>query len=162
MSLYTGPKVGVGVFAMDEDCRVVMAERFSDPGRGTWCLPGGKIDKGQTIQFAGELELFQETGLTLYCPQIIGALDEIMPGEDEEWMTVYMAGFVKDVRALERREPDKHGEWDWYDLDALPEKTWSTITRFLRSDQGYMFKRNWIGLMGMDKMHSMKEEGRPR
>jgi 8-oxo-dGTP diphosphatase len=54
----------VRAIVVDEDGRVLLLKRrSSSQGGGKWCLPGGKIDYGQTVEKAICRELFEETAL---------------------------------------------------------------------------------------------------
>lgn len=47
-----------------EGGRVVLVRRANPPRAGTWGMPGGKIDLGETLFQAAERELAEETGLS--------------------------------------------------------------------------------------------------
>jgi 8-oxo-dGTP diphosphatase len=51
---------------------VLLAERGQGPGKGTWSLPGGKIEAGETAAAAAVREIAEETGLAV---DIAGLLD---------------------------------------------------------------------------------------
>ncbi len=53
------PVVAVRVIVQDAAERVLIIRRAD----GRWCLPGGKVDYGQTIEQAVAAELREETGL---------------------------------------------------------------------------------------------------
>jgi 8-oxo-dGTP pyrophosphatase MutT (NUDIX family) len=53
------PVVAVRVIIEDASGRVLIIRRAD----GRWCLPGGKVDYGQTVAEAVEAELREETGL---------------------------------------------------------------------------------------------------
>lgn len=63
---YPYPVPVVRMIIEDESGRVLILQRplGDQHGPGAWCLPGGKIDYGDTIEKACERELFEETGLT--------------------------------------------------------------------------------------------------
>jgi 8-oxo-dGTP pyrophosphatase MutT (NUDIX family) len=54
----------VRVIVPDADRRVLILRRApGTAGAGTWCLPGGKIDYGDTVEQTAIRELAEETGL---------------------------------------------------------------------------------------------------
>ena len=52
--------------------RVLIAERGNGPMRGSWSLPGGKIEPGETAAAAAAREIEEETGLAV---ELRGLLD---------------------------------------------------------------------------------------
>lgn len=57
-----GLRVGV-VCRCSQTARVALVQRATEPNRGQWSLPGGKIDLGETTLAAAARELQEETGL---------------------------------------------------------------------------------------------------
>lgn len=54
----------VRVIVVDDARRVLLLQRADTRyGDGEWCLPGGKVDYGQTVADAAARELLEETGL---------------------------------------------------------------------------------------------------
>jgi len=60
------------VFGLDEDeLRLLLVERDSDPFAGRWALPGGFVQMEETLDAAARRELQEETGITrLYLEQL--------------------------------------------------------------------------------------------
>ncbi len=56
--------VGVGVVVLKGDS-VLLVRRGKPPNVGTWSLPGGAQEVGETAEEAGRRELFEETGVTV-------------------------------------------------------------------------------------------------
>jgi len=60
----TFPVPAVRLIVTDPDGRVLILRRqHSGSGNGQWCLPGGKVDYGVTVEQAVRDELKEETGL---------------------------------------------------------------------------------------------------
>jgi len=58
------PVVAIRVFATDAQDRILFLRRAnSEYGEGQWCLPGGKLDYGDTPEGTVAKELGEETGL---------------------------------------------------------------------------------------------------
>ena len=58
--------------AIFRGARVLIAERGNGPMRGSWSLPGGKIEAGETAAAAAAREIHEETGLRV---ELRGLLD---------------------------------------------------------------------------------------
>jgi ADP-ribose pyrophosphatase YjhB (NUDIX family) len=56
------PIVGVGAVVVHEG-RLLMIRRGNDPFAGTWSVPGGRLEFGETLQEGALRELQEETGL---------------------------------------------------------------------------------------------------
>lgn len=52
--------VACGVFLFDEQNRVLLEQRKDD---GTWCVPAGSMELGETLEEAARRECLEETGL---------------------------------------------------------------------------------------------------
>jgi len=75
------PLVGVGavVFKGDE---VLLVRRGQEPALGSWSLPGGLVELGETMAAAIKRELAEETGLSVTLLGIAAVLERIFPGPD--------------------------------------------------------------------------------
>lgn len=69
---FIDPKVGAAVLALSADNRVLLVRRSVDPARGSWCLPGGFMEIGETPQAAARRECREESG---YSVEITGLVD---------------------------------------------------------------------------------------
>ena len=62
------PIAAVRLIVPDQQGRVLIIRRDnSTHGQDEWCLPGGKVDYGDTVQESARRELQEETGLD--CPE---------------------------------------------------------------------------------------------
>ena len=57
------PIVAVGAFVFDRDGRVLLVQRAKDPGMGLWTVPGGRLERNETLAQAVAREVREETGL---------------------------------------------------------------------------------------------------
>ena len=65
------PKLMVDVIIPSEN-RVVLIRRGSDPYEGSWALPGGFVEVGETVEQAAVLEAAEETGLAVELAGLVG------------------------------------------------------------------------------------------
>ena len=62
---FFGPVAAVGALIVDEESRLLLVRRARDPGKGCWGLPGGFVDRNETVEEALSREVMEETKLTL-------------------------------------------------------------------------------------------------
>jgi 8-oxo-dGTP diphosphatase len=65
------PEACVGAVALDAD-HLLMVRRGRGAAAGTWSLPGGRIEWGETLAEAVVREVREETGLEAVCGDFIG------------------------------------------------------------------------------------------
>ena len=51
---------------------ILLVKRAAEPGKGLWGLPGGFVERGETLQKGAMRELFEETNLKGQVKQILG------------------------------------------------------------------------------------------
>ncbi|WP_016909589.1 NUDIX domain-containing protein [Streptomyces xiaopingdaonensis] len=122
-----------------ENNRVLLLQRGPDAkfAQGMWDLPGGKNDPGEPITDTAVRELYEETGLTVQ-PGALRVAHLIHAARGVESPN----GFFTVVFAThdwtgqpENREPRKHAQVRWADVNAAPEEfvetTASALHRYL-------------------------------
>jgi 8-oxo-dGTP diphosphatase len=68
---FIDPKVGAAVLAVTEDNQALLVRRAVDPAKGSWCLPGGFIEIGETPQQAASRECKEESGFDVEIDRLI-------------------------------------------------------------------------------------------
>ena len=58
----SGPELCVGAVAV-RDGAILLIRRGTPPGEGLWSVPGGRVQRGETLVEAARRELREETGL---------------------------------------------------------------------------------------------------
>jgi 8-oxo-dGTP diphosphatase len=112
------PRVGCGAAVM-RDGKLLLVQRLTEPEAGCWGLPGGKVDPFEPLDQAVRREIEEELGIVIEEAGLLCLVELIDRDGDEHWVApVYrVAQFSGEP---ENREPQKHGGFGWFTLDALP------------------------------------------
>lgn len=115
---------GFGVMLMKEG-RVLLGKRHSDSnkadselhGEGTWTMPGGKLEFGESFEDGAKREVYEETGLQLNNVKVICVNND--KNEYAHFVTIglFSDKFDGDPKVM---EPDEIVEWKWFSIDNLP------------------------------------------
>ncbi|MBC8501453.1 MAG: NUDIX domain-containing protein [Nanoarchaeota archaeon] len=119
-------RVGVGFRVMIlKDGKVLLGKRHDDPekadselhGEGTWTMPGGKLEYGESFEEGAIRELMEETGIKLKSLKVICVNNDM--NEHAHFVTIGL--FSDDFKGEPKvMEPDEITEWRWFDLNNLP------------------------------------------
>lgn len=116
--------VGVGVIIFKNN-KILLGKRHNNPkkassklkGAGTWTMPGGKLEFGETFEKAARREVFEETSLKLNNLKVICVNQDMI--EKAHFITIGL--FSDDFSGkAEVMEPNTITKWDWFNLDKLP------------------------------------------
>ena len=90
------PEVCVGaIVVLDE--QLLLIRRGRGPGAGSWSIPGGRVEPGETLAEAVVRELAEETGLEGICGELVGWVERI--GDDHHFVILDFRCAVLDDRA---------------------------------------------------------------
>ncbi|MDQ3145668.1 MAG: NUDIX hydrolase [Actinomycetota bacterium] len=70
------PELCVGAVVVDGG-RLLLVRRGREPGRGAWSVPGGRVERGETLARAVERELAEETGIEGRCRALLGWVERL-------------------------------------------------------------------------------------
>ncbi len=121
------PKVGVGIF-VKKDGKVLLQLRKGAHGEGTWSLPGGHMEFGESPEQTGAREAKEEVNVDVKNAKVVGVTNDVM-GEKH-----YVTFFVEADYAggdVKSNEPDKISEVAWFSLSSLPSPLFVPLKNFV-------------------------------
>jgi 8-oxo-dGTP diphosphatase len=112
------PRVGVGVIVL-RDGLVLLGQRLGSHGAGTWALPGGHLDFGETVEQCAMREVIEETGPNAQIVARGPYTDNIFREEGKHYVTLFIVALAP--TGLPRVcEPLKCSGWRWFPWNDLP------------------------------------------
>ena len=112
------PKVGIGVIVVRDD-KILLGERLSSHGAGTFEIPGGHLEFGETFAEAATREVTEETGLRdIEVKGVVSVSNDI--AYDKHYVSIGILAEWKSGEPYDA-EPKHSGNWQWYDISRLPE-----------------------------------------
>lgn len=111
------PIVAVGAVLVDHD-RLLLVRRGRSPAAGSWSVPGGRVEAGETLAEAVTRELREETGVEGVCGPMIGWVERFEEGEHFVILDfeVTLVGDDQPVAG------DDAVEAEWVELHAVAER----------------------------------------
>lgn len=112
-------RVGVGVFVI-RDGKFLILQRKGSHGSGTWSLPGGHLEYGESFENASRREVLEETGCSIKNLRFGAVTNDIFETDKKHYITIWM---VSDWDGGEPKimEPEKCVSQRWANFDNLPE-----------------------------------------
>lgn len=126
------PEAGCGAAILNEAGELLLLQRLREPEASHWGLPGGKIDFGEPAKTAVVREIAEELGIEIKLTELACLTETIGKGDGRHWVApVYEAYIASGEPRI--MEPEKHGGWGWFRLDALPDLLTTPTRQYLTS-----------------------------
>jgi 8-oxo-dGTP diphosphatase len=139
MSRMAGEKkvgIGTGVLILKGNS-VLLGKRHSPPYEaGTWTMPGGKMEYGESFEDTARRETLEETGITLKKIELICLNNDETPNAHFVTIGFLCKEFEGEPRVM---EPDKVTDWQWFTLDKLPSPMFMPSARIVENYQKNLF-----------------------
>lgn len=125
------PMIGLGVFVW-KDGKFLVGKRVGAHGRGTWSIPGGHLEFGESLEEGAEREVIEETGLAIENISLLAVTNDIFESENKHSVTIWIRSDLKSGEP-EIREPDKFVDLTWRTFQTLPspllEPCWTNLRK---------------------------------
>jgi 8-oxo-dGTP diphosphatase len=109
--------VGVGVIVLRQGL-VLLGQRKGSHGSGTWALPGGHLEFGETVEDCAAREVREESGLGIQSVVAGPYSNDLFEGRHYVTLFVVAHGPEGEPRVL---EPEKCAQWLWCRWSELPQ-----------------------------------------
>ncbi|MBM3183736.1 MAG: NUDIX domain-containing protein [Chlamydiae bacterium] len=132
----THPKIGIAVL-VEKEKQFLIGLRKGAHGAGTWGLPGGHLEFGESVETCAKRELLEETGLRALECSMGPWVENVMEGGTKHYITIVVkvVAFTGNLQLL---EPEKCEKWQWFPLDLFPEPLFDALDSLTK------LHRNWI------------------
>ena len=117
------PRAGANAIILNADGEVLLTRRADN---GWWCLPGGHLDYGETIEQCVIREAFEETGLHVEVERLSGVYSKPSPAQEGTPRTRHyvILSFVCRPVGGEIQLSDETTDVRYFGPHALPEGLW--------------------------------------
>ena len=114
------PIVGVGVIIKNDKGFILVGKRQGSHAP-YFSIPGGHLELGESFEEAAIKEIFEETGLTIHQPKVIGVTNNLKTYQTDQVHSVSVILFTDQFEGIpEVKEPKKCAGWDWVNPLELP------------------------------------------
>jgi 8-oxo-dGTP pyrophosphatase MutT (NUDIX family) len=112
LMLFKPLTVGVRLLMVRDDQVLLVKHVYEE----SWYLPGGLVEKGETLEGAARREAFEETGATLDDLQLYGTFSNFKDGRNDHIIVFLSRDFI-----LNGYSDHEISALSFYPMDALPE-----------------------------------------
>lgn len=122
------PKVGIGVFII-KNGKFIMGLRKGSHAGGTWGLPGGHLEFGESWEECARRETLEEVGIEIKNIKFLAATNDVF-STDKHYVTIFMSSEWASGEAV-NLEPEKCEALAWHTLETLPSNIMLPIKNLL-------------------------------
>ena len=125
------PGVGVGVFVR-KDGLILLQKRVGAHGTGTWSLPGGHLEYGETPEQTAIRETKEEVNVDIKNVRVIGLTNDVHREENKHYITIFVEAEYAGGEP-KANEPDSTTDVRWCSPDELPEPLFLPVKNFVEN-----------------------------
>lgn len=122
-------RIGCEVF-LKKDNTILLGKRKNCYGEGTWALPGGHLEYGESLLACATRELREELGIEVVDLKLIAITENI----DERGHYIHATFLAEQFYGpVECKEPDLCYEWQFFALSNLPAEIFKPHQRIFKT-----------------------------
>lgn len=99
---------------------------LSTHSKGTWGLPGGKLDFGETLAECAQRETLEEAGIEIGLIDFMALTNDVFTEGQRHFITIFMVASHQSGQP-QLMEKNKMESWGWYHPESLPTPLFSPI-----------------------------------
>lgn len=112
-------RLGCSAAILDDQRRILLTRRADN---GQWCLPGGRMESGESVAEACEREVFEETGLKVRVKRLVGVYshpDQLVVYPDGNKAHIVALHFEVEIVAGELGLSNETTDFGYFTLDEV-------------------------------------------
>jgi len=114
------PRLGVGAVIRNDQNEILLVLRNRNPEKGTWSIPGGKVDPYENLEDCVIREIKEEVNLDVEVKGLLCMAQTIRPENEEHWVSAIYEVAVKSGEALNMESDGAIADLKWFRTDQLP------------------------------------------
>jgi 8-oxo-dGTP diphosphatase len=124
-------RVGIGVFVF-KDGTFLVQKRKGSHGEGSWSLPGGHLEFGESFEDTAHREVLEEAGITIKNVRFGAITNDLFIDDNKHYVTIWMLSDWNQGE-VQNNEPEKCTEQAWVTFDTLPTPLFLAWNQLLES-----------------------------
>lgn len=125
---YIGVGVGGAIINNKRQLLITLRGEKARNEKGTWEIPGGSVEFGETLQEALKREIREELGIEIKVIELLDICDHIISSESQHWVSpTYICKVAKGTPKI--LEPEKCEKFGWFTLKEASNLPLSIVTR---------------------------------
>ena len=110
--MHDRPFIGVAVIVIKDD-KILLGKRKNSHGAGTWALPGGHLEFGESIKDCARRELWEEAGIHIKNLRYGPYTNDVFKRQGKHYVTLFvLADYASGAPTV--KEPLKCEQWQWH------------------------------------------------
>ena len=126
------PRVGVALI-IESDDHVLLIKRKGSHGEGTWAVPGGHLEFGESPEECARREAREEVNMQVTAVRFRAITNDVFEVEGKHYITIWMEGTYSGGEPV-IHAADEVAEVGWFSWIALPQPLFLPLQNLLNGD----------------------------